>query len=114
MTPPTYLARLRVEAVEIELAISIGEEIDDLTDPHRLSVVTAAGWLGNLLIREIGKLENPDPRGRAPAVVLPLAEALTQRRVGQVLLIRRDRPVGSAWDRYLLWHASIHANREEL
>ena len=91
-----------VVRVEVELAVAIGEEVDRLADPHGLGVVAAAGGLGDLLVREVGELEHPDPRGRAAPIVLPLAEPLAQRRVGQELPVGRDRPHVAAGDRQRL------------
>ena len=94
---------LGVVRVEVELAVAIGEEVDGLADPHRLGVVAAAVRLGDLLVREVGELEHPDPRGRAAPVVLPLAEPLAQRRVGEVACRRARSPPCRRWGSAALW-----------
>ena len=97
---------LPIVRVQVELAVAIGEEVDRLADPHRLGVVAAAGGLGDLLVRQVIELEDPDPRGRAAAIVLPLAEPLAERRVSQELPVGRDGPLVAGRDRQALGHAA--------
>ena len=73
-----HVLRLEVIRVKIELAVSIREEVNRCTDPHRLGIVAAPRGFGDFLVREVRKFENPDPRSRAAAVILPLAEPLTK------------------------------------
>ena len=109
-----HVLRLEVIRVKIELAVSIREEVNRCTDPHRLGIVAAPRGFGDFLVREVRKFENPDPRSRAAAVILPLAEPLTKGGVRQVRTIRRDRPHVAGGNRQRLRHPTVDADREKL
>ena len=94
--------RAAIVRVEVELAVAVREEVDRLADPHRLGVVAAARGLGDLLVRQVVELEDPDPRGGAAAIVLPLAERFAERRVSQEFPVRRDGPLVAGRDRQRL------------
>ena len=99
--------RAAIVRIEVELAVAVGEKVDRLADPHRLGVVAAPGGLGDLLVRKVIELEDPDPRRRSAAVVLPLAEDLAERGVGQEFPVGRDRPFLAGRDRQTLGHAAL-------
>ena len=108
------LLRLPVVRIEVELAVAVGEEIHRLADPHGLGVIAASGRLGDLLVRQVIQLEDPDPRRRSAAIVLPLPEALAERRIGQQLAVGRDGPHVARGDRQATGDSAIDTDREEL
>ncbi len=108
------LLRIAVEGEQVELAGAVGEEIDRVADPHRVRVVAAALGLGDLLDAQPVEREDPDPRGRAAPVVLPLAEPLAERGVGQVPPVGRVRRAVAVGHRQLLREAARGPDGEEL
>src|SRR5579864_7796381 len=84
-----YLAGSEVVGEQRDRAVAVGEEIDLLSDPHRVEDIRVFG--GDFVELGIGEASDPDLAGPPAAVPLPSREGGRIRFVGQALGIRRKR-----------------------
>ena len=110
----THLAAGAIEREQVDLAGAIGPEVDAVADPHRVDVVRSIRGLRHLRHRLRGEVVEPDARGGAAAILLPLLVDLGQRLIGDgaaIGSVGRVEPVG---DRQARREAAGDRHGEEL
>ena len=86
---PLHLFGFCVVREEVHGPLTVGQEVDGVTYPHRKGV--AGILMGDLLDGVISKFEQPDGSGSTSAVLLPGDEGPRQRGIGYLASIRRIR-----------------------
>ena len=108
------LLRGRVVAVDVELTVAVGAEVDLAVEPHRIGVVAASGRLRHVLGRVRGRVEDDEIRDLAAAIVLPFVERVAERDVDDLLAVRRIDRLRRMRNRQLRRHPAADRHGEEL
>ncbi len=92
--------------------VAVGEEVEDLPEPHGLGVVGAPG-AGQAAGGAPLQVEEPDLRGHAPAVALPGPEVRGDGQVGQGAAVRGEGPELAVGDGQRFGQAPLLGDLEE-
>ena len=108
------LRTVRLEREDVVLAGPVGPEVDRVAQPVRVEVVAPVLRLRDFddLVR--GHVVHPNAAVGAAAVVLPLRRGVPDRRVRDVLAVRRIARLEPPRDRQLRRHPAGQRHREQL
>ncbi len=105
---------LRVKREQVELPPAIGEEVDRVSQPHRLGVVATSFRLWNLLHRMIAGGVDRDAGNRSAPIAFPLLISRRQRIVGDPLAVVRVSSSIGVGNLQQFLHSAARGHLEQL